>query len=65
MPSLTAQTQQPACSRCGDTNDRYPTQRYCRRCHADYQRGWRSTRVFVSREKAAVIEAVARLERQR
>jgi hypothetical protein len=31
-----------ACSRCGKPHDR-KGQRYCRDCHAAYQRGWRKT----------------------
>jgi hypothetical protein len=30
------------CSRCGKSNDR-KRQRYCRSCHAAYQRQWRKT----------------------
>lgn len=38
----------PRCSRCDLPNDRAP-QRYCRACHAGYQRAWRAARVYVSR----------------
>ena len=40
------------CSRCGGESNRWPD-RYCRDCHAEYQREWRA-------KKKAEIEAMKR-----
>lgn len=37
------------CSKCEGVNNRAP-HRYCRACHAAYQRDWRAGRVYVPRD---------------
>jgi hypothetical protein len=37
---------EPRCSRCDGVNDRLP-QRWCRACHNENMRRWRSSRVYV------------------
>jgi hypothetical protein len=46
----------PLCSRCDGPRD--SAGRYCKACHAAYQKEWRSDKQFVSREKYEKIIAV-------
>jgi len=42
-------THKHTCSKCGGPKDK-PGQRYCKRCHAEYMRGWRSVRETVVKQ---------------